>query len=85
MKLNKTGDVIEHPKLGPGLYRVVSTTMTGGGTGHGPLDVFPDGHQLTLMRECDGVIDWTKKPKRFYQTGCFVDSVMLPHCEPRNP
>jgi len=24
--------------------------MTGGGTGHGPHDVYPDGHQLTLQK-----------------------------------
>ena len=82
MKTNKIGDLISHPKLGDGLYRVTDISMTGGGTGHGPHDIYPDGHHITLMREIDGVIDWSKKPKRFYQSGCFIESVMLPYCEP---
>jgi hypothetical protein len=80
-KLNKIGDLITHPKLGAGTYRVVSTAMTGGGTGHGPRDVYPDGHQLTLMREIGGFIDWKQQPKQFYQSGCFMDAYMLPYCE----
>jgi len=79
---NHIGDLITHPKLGPGTYRVTATAMTGGGTGHGPHDIFPNGHQLTLMPEQDGVIDWKAEPKRFYQSGCFVDSMMLPYCQP---
>lgn len=84
MKKNKIGDLIAHPKLGEGIYRVTATAMTGGGTGHGPHDIYPDGHQLTLMRERDGVIDWSEKPKHFYQSGCFIDSVMLPYCHPNS-
>lgn len=82
MKKNKIGDLIAHEKLGDGEWRVTATAMTGGGTGHGPHDIYPDGHQLTLMRDRDGEIDWSEEPKEFYQSGCFDDSVMLPYCEP---
>ncbi len=79
---NKIGDLISHPKLGDGLYRVTATCMTGGGTGHGANDIYPDGHRLTLMRERDGAIDWREPPKHFYQSGCFGGPAMLPYCNP---
>jgi hypothetical protein len=81
MKLNKIGDLISHPKLGRGVYRVVGTAMTGGGRGHN--DVYPDGHELTLMEEIEGEINWKKKPKRFWQSGSFVEEKMLPYCKPK--
>jgi hypothetical protein len=80
--LNQPGDVIAYPKLGRGQWVVVATCMTGGGTGHGPGDVYPDGHQLILRRLKGDVVDWTVPEKRFYQSGSFVDSVMLPYLKP---
>lgn len=54
------------PRLGDTLFQVLETRMTGGGTGHGPHDVFPDGHQV-VAREVEGT-----RIVRFYQSGCFV-------------
>lgn len=82
MKLNKIGDLIKHPKLGEHEHRVIATAKTGGGTGHGPHDKYPDGHQITLMPEEGGHVDWRSEPKKFFQSGCFDESVMLPYCQP---
>ncbi|GAB0154560.1 hypothetical protein [Marinobacterium sp. BA1] len=49
-----------------GKYIVTKTEMTGGGTGHGANDAFPDGHKVTCKRE-DG-----KYTVSFYQSGCFT-------------
>lgn len=49
-----------------GRYVVYKTTTDGGGTGHGPHDVYPDGYHVFCERLADGVrVD-------FYQTGCFT-------------
>lgn len=82
MKHNRTGELITHEKIGEGIWRVTSTAMTGGGTGHGPHDIYPDGHELTLMRDRNGVIDWSEKPRKFYQSGFFERALMLPYCDP---
>jgi hypothetical protein len=51
-----------------GEYVVIKTEHTGGGTGMGPHDVYPDGH-LVHARP---VQKRTKqKPISFYQSGCF--------------
>lgn len=85
-KLNQIGDILSHPKIGPGEWLVVSTTMTGGGTGHGPHDVYPDRHKLTLRRVkkgTDQVISWSADAARhFYQSGCFREDVMLDYVKP---
>jgi len=77
--MNKTEDVIKHKKLGKGEWVVISTTMTGGGTGHGPHDIYPDGHQITCrkLKPNSNEIDWTVKEKKFYQSGSFINEVML--------
>lgn len=49
-----------------GKYIVVKTELTGGGTGHGINDVYPDGHKVTC-ESLDG-----KLTVSFYQTGCFT-------------
>ena len=50
-----------------GKYIVTKTLKEGGGTGHGPHDIFPDGHHVF----CEKIID--KKIKvDFYQSGCFT-------------
>jgi hypothetical protein len=79
MKRNKVGDVLIHNKLGRDRWVVVATVMTGGGTGHGPHDIYPDGHRLTLRRLLPGTdnIDWATPEEEFYQSGSFVEKVML--------
>ena len=49
-----------------GKYIVVKTAFEGGGTGHGPGDIFPDGHHVFCeMAGGDHKVD-------FYQSGCFT-------------
>jgi hypothetical protein len=45
---------------------VVDAKMGGGGTAHGPHDVYPDGWMVTATRKDD-----PKVTLRFYQSGCF--------------
>lgn len=52
--------------LGAREFVVVETILTGGGTGHGPHDVYPDGHHV-VAQEVGG-----ERLVRFYQSGCFV-------------
>ena len=73
MKRNcKVGDVIEIKEK---QYIVTSTRMTGGGTGHGPHDVYLDGHQVICKRLKNG--DWNAKGKTrtFFQSGCFTGMI----------
>ena len=49
-----------------GRYIVVKTEITGGGTGNGANDAYPDGHKVT----CKGIDgEFTVS---FYQSGCFT-------------
>jgi len=50
-----------------GKYVVYKTANEGGGTGHGPGDLYPDGHHVF----CESVIDPSIKVD-FYQSGCFT-------------
>jgi hypothetical protein len=50
-------------------FMVVSVALTGGGTGHGSHDVYPDGHYV-IAHEVNGAHVAT-----FYQTGCFIGMV----------
>lgn len=70
-RLCKKGDVITIGK-GTKQFLVTETKMTGGGTGHGLHDVYPDGHQVTCVA-LDPKGKWNPKGTRksFYQTGCF--------------
>jgi hypothetical protein len=53
-------------------WLVIDTAMTGGGTGHGPHDVYPDGHEVTIQMLPYGTrIPDPKYTIKFYQTGCF--------------
>ena len=54
-----------------GKWIVVKTAMTGGGTGHGPHDVYPSGHEVTCERVVERSYDY-KMRISFYQTGCFT-------------
>src|SRR4030042_5752874 len=57
-----------------GRYVVYKTTNDGGGIGHGPGDVYPDGHHVF----CERLEDRIKVD--FYQTGSFT--AMIEHIEP---
>lgn len=50
-----------------GKYVVYKTSIDGGGTGHGPHDVYPDGHHVF----CERLDDRSVKID-FYQSGCFT-------------
>jgi hypothetical protein len=50
-----------------GEYIVTATAFEGGGTAHGPGDVFPDGHHVQCQR-----VDNPKICVNFYQTGSFT-------------
>jgi len=81
-KLAKTEVTIGAPQGGmdtawvAGRYVVTATAMKGGGTAHGPHDVYPDGHHVKAERmdEDDRTV------VEFYQTGCFT--AMIPDIEP---
>lgn len=77
--MNKVGDVITDPKLGRGEWVVIATVMAGGGIAMFN-DRYPDGHRLTLRKLKRGTneINWKVPERQFYQSGCFVDEVMLP-------
>lgn len=57
-----------------GRYIVTSTSFSGGGTGHGPHDVYPNGH-LVKCTSVDGF-----HVVSFYQSGCFT--AMIEHIIP---
>lgn len=50
-----------------GEYIVVSTANTGGGTGHGPGDIYPDGHYVKCVHR-----NYPLLKVSFYQTGSFT-------------
>lgn len=59
-------------------FVVVRTAMTGGGTGHGPGDIYPDGYEVTVKRLVgDGTYDPNGEELVFFQTGCF--NCMIPN------
>ena len=58
-----------------GRYVVYKTAHDGGGTGHGPHDVYPDGHHVY----CERLDDRSVKVD-FYQSGCFT--AMIPNLQP---
>lgn len=65
--LTKATVTVDNMKFGyiQGTYVVTHTTFDGGGTGHGPHDVYPNGHHVFCERLDDGFnVD-------FYQTGAF--------------
>lgn len=57
-----------------GRYVVYKTAFEGGGTGHGPGDVYPDGHHVYCEK-----MDDSKARVDFYQSGSFT--AMLPNKE----
>ena len=58
-----------------GEYIVTKTTSDGGGMGHGPGDVYPDGHHVFCVK-----VDDEKVKIDFYQSGCFT--AMIKEIEP---
>jgi hypothetical protein len=50
-----------------GKYVVTSTAMDGGGTGHGPGDVYPDGYHVYAEKLSNSSIEID-----FYQSGAFT-------------
>jgi hypothetical protein len=50
-----------------GKYVVLRTAMDGGGTGHGAVDVYPDGHHVFCEQ-----LQAPHLKVDFYQTGCFT-------------
>ena len=50
-----------------GKYIVYKTTADGGGTGHGPHDIFSDGHHVFCVKSDDKNVRVD-----FYQSGCFT-------------
>ena len=52
-----------------GEYDVLYTKMTGGGTGHGPGDVYPDGWEVTAVK---AHAPYQGFQIRFFQSGCFT-------------
>ena len=56
---------------GVGTYVVTATEFPGGGTGHGPHDIFPNGHKVTASRLMRNGNLSRKDTISFYQSGCF--------------
>lgn len=57
-------------------YVVIDAKMQGGGTGHGPHDVFPDGWYVVAKRLKKGR-KWDPKGEEItlYMTGCFTNLI----------
>ena len=53
-----------------GKYVVTKTTHDGGGTGHGPGDIYPDGHHVFCQH-----VDHPDVQVDFYQTGAFTATI----------
>ncbi len=64
----------------PGEFVVIDTAFTGGGTGMGPHDTYPNGHEVTCKRLVGGEYDANGVEVSFYQSGCFT--AMIKDIEP---
>lgn len=54
-------------------FVVENAALEGGGTGHGPFDVYPDGWHVTARRlKKDGTYDPSGECITFYMTGSFT-------------
>lgn len=56
-----------------GNWIVSKTTYDGGGTGHGPHDVYPNGHHVFIEREVE---DGKTLKANFYQSGAFTAMIL---------
>ena len=82
-KFNQKGDVVSHRSIGPGEWVVIWTDMSGGGTGHGPHDIYPDGYRLILRKlkkGTKGQIVWSTPEREYYQS-CYKPH--LPYMKPK--
>lgn len=60
-------------------YVVEDARMTGGGSGMGDHDIFPDGHHITARRlRPDGTYDPQAEVVHFYQSGSFNCMIVDP-------
>lgn len=59
-------------KIEEGDFIVVDTSFEGGGTGHGPHDVYPDGHRVYCKKLKNGKYDKNGVEVNFYQSGYFT-------------
>ena len=72
----KIGDVfsIDKSKI---LFVVTEASMGGGGTGHGPNDIYPDGWQISSRQlNKDRTYSPKGRRKNFSQSGCFNNRVL---------
>jgi hypothetical protein len=59
-----------------GFFVVTETKMDGGGTGHGPHDIYPDGHHVFAQRlNEDGTYNEHGEKINFYQSGSFTTCI----------
>lgn len=80
----KVGDVLRSRRFTgkeKHLWVVEDARMGGGGTGHGPHDIYPDGWQVTVRRLKRGKYDPKGDTIRFYQSGCFTAECMITPAE----
>lgn len=68
------------PSRGEALFVVERAEMTGGGTGHGAHDVYPDGWNIAARRlHQDGTYNPKGEVINFYQSGSFTG--LIPEVE----
>lgn len=58
-----------------GEYVVFKTAMKGGGRGHGPYDIYPDGANVTCKKLKKGKWDEKGLEISFYQSGAFTATI----------
>jgi hypothetical protein len=58
-------------------FVVIEARMQGGGTGHGPHDVYPDGWHVVAKRLKEGRV-WNSEGEEimFYMSGCFTNLIL---------
>lgn len=87
------GDVFRCSDIGNKIYLVVGTHYSGGGTGHGPHDVYPDGWKISYVEMPEKSLDTSEdgvqltpeevdgETPHFYQSGCFTTYIDPKHIE----
>jgi len=69
----------ETTELKEGQFVVVGAAMEGGGQGHGPHDIYPDGWRIEAQRlNDDGTWNSDGKKVYFYQSGSFTCLISKP-------